>query len=422
MALLNLPLRIRKWAAFGTGVGIEIGPLHLHVHVSRVRPSGAVTLGSIVIENYRERPAAEWGREYAEFLKRFGVGHIAAAVLVPRSELVVRTIALPGVGDDELGAAVSFQLDTMHPYAEDDAVGAWARLDPVNVLVSVMRRQLFEKYQALFVEAGVKVSTFTFSAAVIYSALRLNTDPPKEFLAALDTSDSLEIYGESPARPVFSATFDLARERAIPMAAAELRLSPQIEPIVLDTGLAHLAAQTSACPSMSLPANLLPEAERRSSSRVRYIPTAVLALLLATIGTGILLHPPYDAKRYVRTLEYELQRVEPMASRVSKLDQQTEKTRARVKLLDDFRRRTKQDMDLVLDLTNMLPPPTFAGYVEITRDNVQVAGEADQAAPLLRVLDASPRIQNSEFVTPIARVANGETFQIRGQREGVSGK
>ncbi|MBL8239738.1 MAG: hypothetical protein JNM66_20100 [Bryobacterales bacterium] len=415
-----LPLSIRKWMAFGSGVGIEVGPADLTVSVVRMRPSGAQVLGVETIENFRGRPAAEWGRQYAEFLKKHRVGHVAAVVLVPRQEVIVRTVPFPGVKDAELAAAVNYQLDALHPYEEDDAVLAWARLDAVHVLVGVIRRQLFEQYQALFAEAGVKVASFTFSAAAIRSAIRLVDDPPGQLLSGQATADGFEVYGESEAKPVFSAVFDMAPERAYAFATAELRLPAETEPRDLGIGLSQAAAMASACPGLSLDANLLPEAQRRASSKLRYVPTAVLGVVLTGLCGAILLHKPYDEKVYREALVAELAATEPLSSRVGKLDVNIDKTRKRVALLDEFRRRTRADLDLVLELTNTFPPPAFLSGLDVARDNVTLTGEAEQAAPLLRVLDSSPRLAGSEFITPIGRLATSEVFRIRSQRESPS--
>lgn len=415
-----LPLSIRKWMAFGSGVGIEVGPADLTVSVVRMRPSGAQVLGVETIENFRGRPAAEWGRQYAEFLKKHRVGHVAAVVLVPRQEVIVRTVPFPGVKDAELAAAVNYQLDALHPYEEDDAVLAWARLDAVHVLVGVIRRQLFEQYQALFAEAGVKVASFTFSAAAIRSAIRLVDDPPGQLLSGQATADGFEVYGESEAKPVFSAVFDMAPERAYAFATAELRLPAETEPRDLGIGLSQAAAMASACPGLSLDANLLPEAQRRASSKLRYVPSAVLGVVLTGLCGAILLHKPYDEKVYREALVAELAATEPLSSRVGKLDVNIDKTRKRVALLDEFRRRTRADLDLVLELTNTFPPPAFLSGLDVARDNVTLTGEAEQAAPLLRVLDSSPRLAGSEFITPIGRLATSEVFRIRSQRESPS--
>ena len=60
---------IRTLLAFGTGVGIEIRERDLAVAISHVRPNGVRIAGSTVIQNFRERPAGEWGSEYLKFLR-----------------------------------------------------------------------------------------------------------------------------------------------------------------------------------------------------------------------------------------------------------------------------------------------------------------------------------------------------------------
>ena len=66
--------------ALGAGVGIQILGGDLRVIVVRLRPTGIHVLASTVISGFRQRPAAEWGAEYAAFLKRAGAGHLAATL------------------------------------------------------------------------------------------------------------------------------------------------------------------------------------------------------------------------------------------------------------------------------------------------------------------------------------------------------
>ena len=60
---------LRKMLALGTGVGIEIGAADLEVAVARVRFARVQVRGRLTIANFAGRPAAEWGAEYARFLK-----------------------------------------------------------------------------------------------------------------------------------------------------------------------------------------------------------------------------------------------------------------------------------------------------------------------------------------------------------------
>ena len=112
---------IKKWLAFGTGVGIEIRGDDLEVTVARVRPQGVRILGTTTIVRFRQRPASEWGAEYARFLTTTGGSHLAAAVLLPRREMVVRRLSLPGVASRDMDAAIRFQVNLLF-YPEKLAV------------------------------------------------------------------------------------------------------------------------------------------------------------------------------------------------------------------------------------------------------------------------------------------------------------
>ena len=184
-----IPASIRKFLAIGSGVGIEITGLRgaetLRVSAVRVRPNGAKVLGGFSIENAAQQPAAEWGQTYSAFIKKLGLNHIVATVLLPREDVILRQIAVPGVSDKDLPAAVGFQMDGLHPYAEEDVVSSWARLPGTSmVLVAIVRKAALERYSAWFSEAGIKVASFNCAPAAIYSARRLfAAEPPPAVLA-----------------------------------------------------------------------------------------------------------------------------------------------------------------------------------------------------------------------------------------------
>ena len=116
-----MKIRMRTWLAFGTGVGIEVSGGDLKVTVARVRPAGVQILGELVIPGFREQAAATWGDQYLRFLRELGAGHLAATVLLPRDAVIVRQVPMPGVSDRNLASALKFQIDSLHPWPEDEA-------------------------------------------------------------------------------------------------------------------------------------------------------------------------------------------------------------------------------------------------------------------------------------------------------------
>ena len=119
--------------AFGSGVGIQIGETDLEVVAARIRPSRIQVLGRLTITNYRARPAAEWGAEYTRLVRRAGLGHVSATVLLPRREVIVRQVPLPGVAASDKEGAIRFQLDTLHPYGDAEVCWGWSALPDAAV-------------------------------------------------------------------------------------------------------------------------------------------------------------------------------------------------------------------------------------------------------------------------------------------------
>ena len=429
----------KKWLAIGTGIGAEIGPRDLNVSVVRVRPAGVSVLGELNIPRFHEQTASEWGATYVAFLKKLGVGHLAASVLLPRDEVIVRQVALPGVTDRDLAAAIRFEIDSLNPYSEEEAVFDWARISKTSsILVGITRRSVLERYQTRFAEAGVKVASFTFPAPSIYSALRIYAAPPQEgFLVIEDSGDEREVYGESPTRPVFSARVELPYDNARRVGIAELRLAPETEaaslheklpqPLATPAGydiarasLAYAAAIAVACPLHPLAVNLLPREQRQSTSRLPFVPAIALAGLALLLLGAVLAYPKYADHQYLALLQEHIRKLEPQARRALELDRQTAITRNRAQTIDNFRRRTKEDLDALSEVTKLLVPPTWSTSLQLTRETLTVGGEAEQAAALLKVLDSSRQFRGSSFVIPISRNQNGDVFTIRATRQGVA--
>jgi Tfp pilus assembly protein PilN len=419
--------------AFGTGAGIQIDGPDLAVAITRVRPTGIQVLARTTIARFRERPAAQWGAEYSALLSRLGTPHLSATVVLPRPEVIVRQIALRGVETKDLEAALAFQLDGINPYGDQEVLFGWTPLGEGSVLVGIVRREIVDRYLELFTEAGIATGSFTFVAAAIHGAIRLAAPPPRDFVAIGRGADSaLEVYGESQARPVFSAEFDLPSERAAALAAAELRLAPETAPLALESllpaprvnpvendlarnPLPYAAALSSACPRLAPSANLLPPERRESASRGIFIPTAVVAAMLLMVLGATLAWPGYEQHQYLKGLDAKIAQLRPQAARAVSLDHQIDHIRSRAHLLDEFRSRTRADLDAINELSRLFPLPAWANTIELSRDSALIVGEAEQAAPLIKVLDASPLFHNSEF-NGISKVQNAEIFRLHTQR------
>lgn len=440
MAALRVPPAMRPLLRAGSGAAIAVAGRDLELCLARVRPRGARLVAAARIENFRERPASEWGAEIAAFLSRHQASHLAAWLVVPRQEVVVRHVRLPGVSDADAAAAIAFQLDSLHPFS-----GGGIRYDFQRIgrgpsfSVTIAEQRVIDFYTALFAEAGVKLAGITFSGSAVFVSARLYGQPPEAgFLAVrqLEAEDGagVEIYGESPSYPLFSAVFEAPAERAAALAAAELRLGPEAPVLGWEDLLpgwgqaaegeaarpspaAWAAALAAACPWLGAPLNLLPEELRAASSRAQYAPTAALAAVLVLLGVAMAADGAWMERQYRKRLEAEMARLAPEVQRAEKLDKELADAVERIELLESFRRRTRGHLDTLLELNHLIAPPGWLMSVQLTPDQVTLWGESPRADELLKKLEESPRFQAAEFTAPLGRGGAGDVFRIRVRRE-----
>ena len=431
--LANIPF-LQKWRSFGTGVGIEVCPDALHVTLSVVRPSGIKVVDTLEILRYRERPAAEWGADYQSFLKKHKLTHVSASVVLPASDCVSRVIALPGVAERELAAAVQYQLDGLHPYSEEEATHAFARLAAPRqgtVSLAISKRPVIEDYATLFDEAGIAVVSFLTPAAAIYSALRvLQLVPGSQFLAIHEDASGLMLYGESDTHPLYCVRFPADSDRAILSAAAQMRLAEDAPKVRLATLLpvaekldasgpvAYAASLASALPSQAIGVNLLPVDRRKTSSPLRWVPTIILLVLLMGLGLGFAYYQEYENRRLLQKLDAELARLQPRVASVRSIDAQIEATTKKLAFLTNLATYPQQDLDTLRELTRIMPMTAYVSRMDMTRSDIGLVGEIDQSLELLKMLDSSAYFKESEFSSAPGRLPTGkEMFQIRTKRE-----
>jgi hypothetical protein len=415
---------LRKWTAFGTGAGAEIWGGEIHVAVVKVRPSGVTALGVESFEGFGERPAAEIGAEISEFLMRCGARDAAIQFVLPSTESVTRTVALPGVARRDLPQAMAFQLDAVQPFGEGAAASAWTPLDAKgHVLVGAARTETIERLSVWAAEAGLAPAGFTTGPAAVRSALKFQ-DRPAQFLAAAEWGGELKVYGESAAAPVFFASLDMPPERALALARAQLRL-PADAPVedlgalLPGASLAGAAALMSACPWLTLDLNLLPEHLRAARSRWMFVPTAVLAGLLAITGVAFANLDRYQDAKLIQGFEARIAEFAPDAARAAQAAKDREAAEKTIAMLREFRERNRRDLDALMEATRLLAPPAFASRLDLTRNQISISGEAGNAAELPRIFDASPLFSNSEFLAPLSKSSQGpmDVFAIRAVRE-----
>ncbi|MCY4586818.1 MAG: pilus assembly protein PilM [Bryobacterales bacterium] len=474
-------MNLRKLFRVGTGCGIEVRGDDLLVVAAKSRPKGVSVLGRQVLARFRERPPHEWGTEYAEFVKDLGLSHLAATVSIPRNDVIVRQIQLPPVKGKDLAAAVHYQIDTLHPFGEDEVYHAYAPLRgiekeggdlPVGIVIA--EKQKIDQYADLFETAGIPVSSFSVTAAAFFTGVRVRWDnPPVPFLITDFQDQQLEIYGEGNNRPLFSAAFDLSvlpPTRALHLAGSDLRLegeesavlavcgessgssggvegidsasadhlaleadgtfeqrsiseilpSPTAAPIDFEVrrdAAAMAVALEAACPRLGWRANLLPLERRKSGSRWIYAPSLVLGSLLILILLGHLLRGTIQDRAYVQALRTEQERLAESVSKAQSSRDSIADARRRIGRLQFLAKRTELDMGVLAELSELIPDTAWLKTLTLEDEGIVITGEAESAAPLLGRLNDARYLTEAAFSTSLREIEGGQSFRIAAIRQ-----
>jgi hypothetical protein len=168
---------------------------------------------------------------------------------------------------------------------------------------------------------------------------------------------------------------------------------------------AWAAALVSACSHLGLPLNLLPVEMRAQSSRLALVPGFVLGGVLLCLCGALLGEDAWLDSGYLKILSQQIRHYGPLARRVEVLDRHIADSATRIKALDDFRKQTRDHLEVLLELTRKIPPPAALDTVAITPTDV------------LKTLDESPLFESSEFTTQMSRHDDRDYFRIRTRRE-----
>jgi Tfp pilus assembly protein PilN len=413
----------------GTGAGLEIRGDDLEVALVRSRWKGAAVLGAVTIRDFRRRPPAEWGAEYQAFVKAHGHAGLPATLALPRGEAIVRLLSLPPLSAAEQRSAVRLQVDTLHPYGEDNVYWGYSAVAGTrSVAVVLAERAVVDRYAELFQEAGIGLRGVTVAAAAYYSALRRLDLAAGPLLMVDRQGAACELYGESPARPVWSATFDSAAmplEKALAAAVSELRIDEKTpartpdEVLGADRGApatTFAIGLAAACPRWGWRLNLLPKERRVFTARWPVAATAGAAALTGLVAALLWLRGPVQDRRYTQELRREIRRLEAVEREVRALERRTETARARRRQLEALRRRPEADLHLITEISRRLPPTAWLASIQTTEEAIEMGGTAESAAPLLSLLDDSGVVTGAAFAQSIQRQENRETFRIKAAR------
>lgn len=218
----------------------------------------------------------------------------------------------------------------------------------------------------------------------------------------------------------------LARDRVSKQLRVELAVVPRrtLEPVLDRLQRWGVPLQAALLHADGAVFDLLPADRRATASRwPRLINATLLTVALALVATGLSL-PLLGKQRTLAQLEPQVVTARKGALTTNQLRDEIQQLRERLDFAVNEKRSRIQLLEVVAEVTRLLPDDTWLTELEVTGSEVQMRGETPNAAQLVGLFESSKRLGNARFRSPVTQVPGGQRerfhLSVDVQPEGAS--
>ena len=170
----------------------------------------------------------------------------------------------------------------------------------------------------------------------------------------------------------------------------------------------------------ALPINLLPEQRRqrrRDSARHLNIILSLLAVLLLAATIAL---PLINKGRVIESLEARAELMARKAGVIQRLQEEVEQLTMDSGFLAKKKQLTPLTLEIIDELTRVLPDDTWINRLSIKGKEVQIQGYSNSAANLIPLIESSDRLHNPRFRSSVttARDSESERFHLSAEITG----
>jgi Tfp pilus assembly protein PilN len=387
---------------------------------------------------------------------------------IPKTWAVTRLVELPVTVKENLANVVSYELDRLTPFTSDSALFDFRIVSEGEGKLSIMliaaKADLINPYLEAIRESGMAVDRVTVSPSAIgtlcsHGPAGQNTvfanigENGYEVGLVLDNLLASYCAGNIDAHGGTSSLNTVVEEIDRCKAAGARKAGPPR--LVLCTGEGELATRLKTqVPSaidlsqgmgggLKLPQpigsispsaaggmleSLWPQAKgfnllqkgRHEETGTPAIFTLVLVLALVAMGVVYVISPLRMEKMRLGQIEQRIAAIRGEVKKVEALKKDVGALEAEVATIEKFKKSRPMALQILKELTTLLPKNAWLTRTRITDTTVEIEGYAPAATELLSKLEGSPLLKKVEFASPTFRDVrlNSDRFVIKMEIEG----
>ena len=150
--------------------------------------------------------------------------------------------------------------------------------------------------------------------------------------------------------------------------------------------------------------------------------TVLLAVSIVVMWILYLIAPLKIEQKRLEAIDHQIDIRRDEIKKIEALKKEIEGIQADISTINDFKHGRPMALNILKELTTILPKTTWLSRLRITETTVEIEGYAGSASGLLSKLEASSYFKKAEFASPTFRDVrmNADRFNIKMEIEGFS--
>ena len=401
----------------------------------------------------------------------FGAKGAIVSLSIPKAWTVIRIAEFPITVKENLANAVSYELDRLTPFSSKDALYDFRILrehnEKLTILILAARADLVKPYIDALRGKGINVSTVTVNLSNIGTLCRY-IYRAEDFIFVEINQHGCEgaLYINGFINEAFTGNFETVEEQSridilkekinnLMSVFQNAHVQPQIivlfreknpkleEMMKLQLSMPMRVLQRADIPfkgswyGEEIPLfaiggnieSLLPHQEglnliQKGYQEKSHTPltfTGVLILVLIAMWILYLIAPLRIEGKRLEEIDRQLQIRKDDVRKVEALKKEIVTLKSEILMIEDFKKARPLSLDILKELTVIIPNNTWLTRVKISETTVHIEGYASSASTLLPKLERSSYFKKAEFASPTFRDRrmNADRFNIKMEIEGI---
>jgi general secretion pathway protein L len=406
-------------------------------------------------------------------LSELGASKANITLSIPKAWTLVKKAEFPATVKENIANVISYELDRLTPFSANDAFYDAKLLEEeggrVTVLVSAAKADLLTPFLDTLRESGAHVTKLTMHLSGMGTLCRY-IDKSEDFVFVKLGEKEYEgaVFNGGSMTSAFTGALEAGEEREkldILMSEVEPLLEKgtmQGRPPKLFVSLKGGSSPLREMLKMRVhtPLRILEETDVILGVPAQKIPyealgglieslwpgaaggaagpnllnkgreekeatpltgTFIFAAILILLWVIYIFSPVSVEERRLKEINHQIMMRKEEVKKVEKVRKEADALASEISTINDFKAARPMALNLIKELTTILPKSAWLTRLRITETTVELEGYANSATELLPLLEASKYFVKAEFASPTFRDArlNSERFSIRMDKEGL---